>query len=203
MCRDAVAPSVAGMSDRTAAPVRTPARAAAGRGARWRMTRGTRRAVLALHLLTAVGWMGLDLALGVLALTGWVTDDGATAAGAYAAVAIVVPVVVPALALGMLATGVLLGLGTKWGVLQWTWVAAKLAIGVLLNVLVLVLLLPMALGLPAGLEGSADQVRAAVGDASRALVFPPLVSFVLLAVALVLSLWKPGGRTPWARRAQG
>jgi hypothetical protein len=144
--------------------------------------------------------MGLDLALAVLVFTGWTSDSGPTAAAAYTAVRLVVPVVVPVLAVGMLLTGLLLGWGTKWGLLQWTWVLVKLVIGVVLTALVFLLLVPGALSIPLDLTGEAAEIRDAVGAAARDLLFPPVVSFSALAVALMLSIWKPWGRTPWTQR---
>jgi hypothetical protein len=165
----------------------------------FRLSRPWRRTVLAVHVLCGVGWMGLDLGLVVLVVAGAASDSGVTVAGAYTAVRLVVPVVVPVLATGMLLTGLLLGWGTKWGVLQWTWVVTKLVIGIVLTALVFVLLVPSALSIPQDLSGDAAEVRDAVGTATRNLLFPPLVSFAALGSALVLSIWKPWGRTPWAR----
>ena len=166
----------------------------------FRLSRNARRTVLVLHILCGVGWMGADVLLAILVLTGRLSDDGATVAAAYTAVRLVIPPAVPVLAVGMLLTGVLLGLGTKWGLVQWWWVTVKLAIGVVLTLLVFVALVPGALGIPTGLTGTADQVRAAVGRAGEDLLFPPFVSFAALAVALVLSVVKPWKRTRWARR---
>lgn len=165
--------------------------------------RDWRRTVLALHVLCGVGWMGADLVLGVLAYTGRLSDDGPTVAGAYTAIRLFVPATVPALATGMLVTGLLLGWGTRWGLLQWTWVTVKLAIGVLVFALVYVALLPAALGLEPPPTGDADAIRDAVGRTGVDLLFPPVVSFVLLGTSLVLAIWKPWGRTPWARRSSG
>ena len=159
-----------------------------------------RRAVLALHVLCGVGWMGLDLGLLVLVVTGATSDSGPVVAAAYTAARLVIPVVVPVLATGMLLTGGVLGWGTKWSLTEWTWVFTKLVIGLVLTVLVFVALVPGALSIPVDLTGTAAQARAAVGGAGRDLVFPPAVSFAALAVALVLSIWKPWGRTRWARR---
>lgn len=166
----------------------------------FQLSRPLRRTVLALHVLCGVGWMGLDLGLLVLVVTGATSDSGPTTAAAYTAARLVIPVVVPVLATGMLLTGVLLGLGTRWRLTEWTWVLTKLVIGVVLTVLVYVALVPGALSIPSGLVGTADEVRAAVGGAGRDLLFPPVVSFLALAVSLVLSIWKPWGRTRWARR---
>lgn len=163
------------------------------------LSRPWRRTVLVLHVLCGVGWMGLDIGLALLVATGMSTDQGATAAAAYTAARIVIPPVVPVLAGGMLVTGVLLGLGTRWGLVQWTWVLSKLVIGIVLTVLVAVALLPGVLAIPTDLGGSAAEVRTAVGDEATGLMFPPVVSFLMLGASLVLSIWKPGGRTRWAR----
>ncbi len=166
------------------------------------LSRPVRRAVLALHILCGVGWMGLDLGLVLLVASGLTSDDGATVAAVYTAARIVIPPVVPTLALGMLVTGILLGLGTRYGLVQWTWVLVKLVIGVVLAVLVFVALLPGVLSIPESLSGSAQDVRDAVGGAATDLIYPPVVSFVALGAALVISIWKPWGRTRWGRRAQ-
>jgi hypothetical protein len=166
----------------------------------FRLSRPARRGVLALHILCGVGWMGADVLLAILVLAGRLSDDGATVAAAYTAVRLVVPAAVPVLAGGMLVTGVLLGLGTKWGLVQWWWVFVKLLVGIVLTVLVFVALVPAALGIPDGLTGTADQVRDAVGHTGEDLLYPPLVSFTALAFALVLSVYKPWSRTRWGRR---
>ena len=164
------------------------------------LNRSWRRAVLALHVLCGVGWMGLDLGLLVLVLTGASSDSGPTVAAAYTAARLVIPVVGPVLATGMLVTGVLLGWGSKWGLVRWTWVLTKLVIGIVLTLLVFVALVPGALSIPTELTGTATQVRDAVGSAGTDLIYPPVVSFLALGFALVLSIWKPWGRTRWGRR---
>ena len=164
------------------------------------LSRPWRRTVLVLHVLCGVGWMGLDLGLLVLVVTGLTADGGATVAAAYTAARLVIPVVVPVLAVGMLGTGVLLGLGTRWRLTEWTWVLTKLVVGLVLTTLVFVALLPGALSIPTELFGSAAEVRDVVGRAGQDLLYPPVVSFAALGFALVLSVWKPWGRTRWARR---
>jgi hypothetical protein len=155
------------------------------------------------HILCGVGWMGADVVLAVLVVTARVSDDGATVSSIYTVLRLVIPWTVPFLACGMLVTGVVLGWGTKYGLVQWWWVLVKLGVGVVLTVLVFASLVPGALSLPQGLAGSAEQVRAAVGNAGTDLMFPPFVSFAALGFALVLSVLKPWGRTRWGRRPEG
>ena len=155
------------------------------------------------HILCGVGWMGADVILAVLVVTAQTTGDGATVSSIYTVLRLVIPWTVPFLAGGMLVTGVVLGWGTTYGLAQWWWVLVKLSVAIVLTVLVFVALVPGALSLPQGLAGTAGQVREAVGDAGTDLMYPPFVSFTALAFALVLSVFKPWGRTRWARRPEG
>ena len=149
------------------------------------------------HILCGIGWMGADVVLAVLVVTAQASGDGATVSSIYTVVRLVIPWTVPFLAGGMLVTGVVLGWGTKYGLVQWWWVLVKLGVGIVLTVLVFVSLVPGVLSLPHGLTGTAEQVREAAGNAGTDLMFPPFVSFVALAFALVLSVFKPWGRTRW------
>ncbi len=152
-----------------------------------------------LHVACGVGWMGADVVLAILMLTGWFSATGRPSRRRTPRPGWSSRSAVPVLAGGMLVTGVLLGIGTKYGLVQWWWVFVKLVIGVVLTVLVFVLLVPGAAASRRGSTGTADQVREQVGRPGRHLVFPPLVSFVALAFALVVSVFKPWGRTRWGR----
>lgn len=158
-----------------------------------------RKAVLVLHIVCGVGWIGADVVLFILLTTGLTTDDGAVAAACYRAVSVFVPVAVPVLSLGMLATGLLLGWGTKWGVLRYWWVVVKLALATIMVVLVFVSLLPGVSELDdADATMSASAVRDSLGSAPETMMFPPVVSFLMLATAAVLSVYKPWRQTPWS-----
>jgi hypothetical protein len=158
-----------------------------------RLSRRQRQAVLVLHIVSAVGWIGVDFALLPLVITGLTTDDGPTAAAAYRAVAIVVPWTIPALSLLILSTGVLLGLGTKWGLVRYWWVAAKLVISLILTTLVFTSLLPAVTSIDVAAGASGDEVRASLDDPT-VFLYPPVVSSLMLMTALVLSVKKPWGR---------
>ena len=170
---------------------------------RARLGRTARRGWLVAHILCGVGWMGADVILAVLVVTAQTTGDGATVSSIYTVLRLVIPWTVPFLASGMLVTGVVLGWGTKYGLVQWWWVLVKLGVGIVLTLLVFVALVPGALSLPEDLAGTAEQVREAAGNAGADLMYPPFVSFAALALALVLSVFKPWGRTRWARRPEG
>jgi len=157
------------------------------------LSRRQRQAVLVLHIVSAVGWIGVDLALLPLVLTGLTANDGATAATAFEAVAILVPWTVPALSVLIVTTGVLLGLGTKWGLVRYWWVAAKLVISLILVTLVFTSLLPAVTSIDVASGASGDAVRAALDDPT-VFLYPPVVSSLMLLTAVVLSVTKPWGR---------
>ncbi len=159
---------------------------------RWRLRASARKSVLLVHIASAGAWLGVDVVMGVLVVTALVSDDGHTKALAFRSLELVA--VGPLLALGLLCllSGVLLGLGSRYGLLRYWWVAAKLALNLVLTGLVLVALAPevtahaeQARQFEAGLP-----VPLAVGQ----LVFPPIVSPVALLVAMVLAVFKPWGR---------
>ncbi|MDQ3150506.1 MAG: hypothetical protein M3R63_01870 [Actinomycetota bacterium] len=153
-----------------------------------------RKVWLTLHVGFSVGWLGAAMAMLVLAVLGAVTADLALRHHAYAIMhvfdlAIVIPLVVLSLV-----TGLVVSLGTKWGLVRYRWVLTKFVI---------------ALSIPvyAGIQESA-WVRAAVSEtaADRAADLAGtdvrlwvcfVVFSLLLWVATALSTVKPWGRTRW------
>ena len=151
-----------------------------------------RKAVLTAHIVSAGAWIGIDVLVAVLVGVG--LGGGSAAARGLALRALAEFVVTPMLASALvcLGSGLLLGLATKWGLVRYWWVVVKLVLNVLLCVLIVVALRPgMAEIGAAGAAVEAGQVPAT--DLSF-LVFPPAVSLTALAVATVLSVYKPWGR---------
>lgn len=148
--------------------------------------------------------MGVDIALFLLLLNARTTSSATEAITGYTAVALIAPAAVPVLCLGILATGLLLGWGTAWGVLRHWWVFIKLLLSLVMTVLVFAALLPIIHRIPDVAQSqTAEAVRERLGALGIQLMFPPIVSFLLLGVAVVLSIFKPRGLTPWTRRAVG
>jgi len=147
--------------------------------------------VLIAHIASAGAWLGIDVVMAVFIATAQLTDDADLRALCF--LALEVFAVWPLMVTGLLClvTGVVLGLGSKWGLVRYWWVAIKLALNVILTVLVLV-------ALRGGVAESAEQARRwiagepamlDVGD----LIFPPIVSSTALLIAMALSVIKPWG----------
>lgn len=167
----------------------------------WRLPPAWRKGLLVLHIIAGIGWMGVDIALFILLMTARTSDNAVLVASGFNAMRTVVPLAVPPLSLSILITGVLLGLGTSWGLFRYWWVLVKLSLSLLMTVLVFTSLVPgvSAIALLDLSSTSADAVRAGLGDLPTQLLYPPIVSFLMLGAATVLSVYKPWRRTPWSQ----
>ena len=155
--------------------------------------RRPRRAVLVTHILSASAWIGIDVVVAILVATSFIADDTQTQAVAYQALGMVA--VWPMFIAGVccLVTGVLLGLGTKYGLLRMWWVTIKLCLNIALATLILLALRP-------GVNDLGEYGRGVLaGEApspvdTSGMGFPPIVSLTALSVAVLLSVFKPWGR---------
>jgi uncharacterized membrane protein len=151
----------------------------------------TRKGVLVVHIVSAGAWIGIDVVLAVFVFTALLAENESTRALCYRALELfaVWPLIVTGLV--CLASGVILGLGTKWGLVRYWWVIIKLVLNVVLVVLVVVALRPEVIEMAEqGRRFAAGEAASlAVGD----LIFPPIVSPTALLVATVLAVYKPWG----------
>ena len=157
-----------------------------------RLGRRWRQAVLVTHVVAGGAWIGIDVIVAVLVLTGRYGGTVEVRGLAYEALATFV--VWPMLTAGLLSlvTGLVLGIGTRWGLLRYWWVAVKLALNVVLCTLIVLVLRP-------GMDDVAAYGRdlpagAADPAAVSTLFYPPAVSLTTLAFATVLAVVKPWGR---------
>src|SRR3712207_5270656 len=167
----------------------------------WRLGARTRKAVLVVHIVSAGVWIGIDVVMGVVIFIALLADDGNTKALCYQALELFA--VWPLLTTGLvcLASGVVLGLGTKYGLVRYWWVAIKLVLNIVLTALVLVALRPeIGRASEQGRRFMAGEAASlAVGD----LIYPPIVSPSALLIAVVLAVFKPWGKIRKRRRPQG
>src|SRR5688500_16834527 len=107
-----------------------------------RLTPTTRKWLLLLHIVTSVGWLGLNIGNVTLAITGLVTDDPNTQHTALGAMYLIGgPLLIPVSLLAY-ASGILLGFYTKWGVLRYRWVLVKFVLTTVAVVLIPLSLVP-------------------------------------------------------------
>jgi hypothetical protein len=158
----------------------------------WRLGARARKSVLVVHLASAGAWLGIDVVMAVLVFTALGSDDDRTKALSFRALELVA--VGPLLAAGLvcLLSGVLLGLGSRYGLVRYWWVAVKLVLNLVLTGLVLVSLAPQVADAAARARQFDAGVPAPLGVGD--LIFPPIVSPTALLLAMVLAVFKPWGR---------
>jgi hypothetical protein len=161
------------------------------------MIPGLRKFVLAVHLTFSVGWIGAVvgyLAFGVSAVT---SQDAQTVRAAYLAMELTGWFVIVPLALAALLTGLVMSLGTPWGLFRHYWVVISLVLTIL-SVAVLLLHMP-------SVSSMADVAREAdgadLGELGGDLLHPGVGLLVLLVIT-VLNVYKPRGLTPYGWRKQ-
>ncbi|WP_350281377.1 PDR/VanB family oxidoreductase [Kribbella sp. HUAS MG21] len=167
------------------------------------LRRGPHRALVAAHAISAAAWVGITCAVVTLSVIGLTTDDLDTAVVVYGLVSQFDITLLPWANFATTLTGLALGLTTRWGLIRYRWVAAKLVISfaILLSAFAYVedsvgAVIEQAEALAASGGSTAElQAGGAVVVAGFGL---PLLSLV---AAMLLSLYKPGGKTRWGRRS--
>jgi hypothetical protein len=161
------------------------------------MTPGLRKFALVVHLTSSVGWIGAVvayLALGVAAVT---SGDAQTVRAAWIAMEVTGWYAIVPLALAALLTGLVMSLGTPWGLFRHYWVLLTLVLTILSTV-VLLLHMPTVSAL-------AGVARAATGADLGGLggdLLHPGVGLLVLLVITGLNVYKPRGLTPYGWRKQ-
>jgi hypothetical protein len=161
------------------------------------MAPGLRKLMLTVHLSASVGWTGAVvayLALGVAAAT---SRDAEMVRAAWVAMELTGWSAIVPLALAALVTGLVMSLGTPWGLFRHYWVVISLALTLLCTV-VLLLHMPDVTATAAVARAAGDTDLATLGGD---LLHPGMGLVVLLGIT-VLNVYKPRGLTPYGWRVQ-
>ncbi|MBC9714181.1 DUF2269 domain-containing protein [Streptomyces sp. TRM66268-LWL] len=159
-----------------------------------KLSRPARRATLVVHVAAAAGWLGLTLGLLALATAAITTDSAATTEAAVRSMKIFADWLVLPLALLTLLSGLLLSLGTPWGLARHRWVYTKFWLTLATTVASTFALRP-------GVTHTAEVVAAggAVPNTTD-LIMGPIVSLSAYLFMTVISVLKPWGLTKRGRR---
>ena len=163
------------------------------------MTPGIRKLALTAHVTASVSWLGAVAAFLSLAVTALVGRDAQTIRAAYVATEMITWSVIIPLAFATLVTGLVVSLGTPWGLFRHYWVRVKFMLTILATALLLLHTRPIRIlaGVARATASFSDfrglQIQL-VGDAGGALL--------ALLVNVTLSVYKPQGLTAYGRRKQ-
>ena len=163
------------------------------------MTPRLRKFTLAAHVAASVGWIGAVagyIALDVAAAT---SHDAQTVRAAYLAMELIAWYVIVPLALTSLLSGLVMALGTKWGLFRHYWVLISLLLTVIATVVLVVETQTISYfaDIAADPTTSSDDLRA-LGST----LVHSVGGTVVLLVILVLNVYKPRGMTRYGWRKQ-
>ena len=154
-----------------------------------------RKFALSAHLTFSVGWIGAVLAYLALGFGAVTSQDVQTVRAAWIAMELIGWYVIVPLALASVLTGLVMALGTKWGLFRHYWVLFSFALTILATVVLLFHMPTVSL--------IADEAQQAEGASLGGLggdLLHPGIGLVVLLVIQVLNLYKPPGMTRYGWR---
>jgi hypothetical protein len=161
------------------------------------MTPGWRKLVLTVHLISSLGWLGAVIAYVALGIAAVANRDPAGVRASWIAMELLGWVVIVPLALAALVTGLVISLGTAWGLFRHYWVLISLAL-TLLATAILILHMPSVSATAAvARAGDGSQLGQLGGDLGHA-----VGGLLVLLLVSALNVYKPQGLTPYGWRKQ-
>jgi hypothetical protein len=159
------------------------------------MSPPVRQFALFIHLTCSVGWIGAVLAYLGLGVSAVSSESAATVRGAWIAMEVVGWYVLVPLAVGSWLTGLVMAIGTKWGLFRHWWVLLAFVLTTLAAA-VLVTHMPDVSSVAESVRTAGDaEVKGYGGD-----LFHAVLALGLLLSIQVLNLYKPPGMTRYGWR---
>jgi hypothetical protein len=162
------------------------------------MTPHLRKFALTAHIISSVGWLGAVASFLALAVAGLTSTDAQMARAASLGMELSAWYVIVPLAFGSLLTGLVVALGTPWGLFRHYWVLVKLLLTVPTTLLLLVHTRPI--GRLARLATGMTWYAAEAGPLQIQVVRDAAFAAAVLLATTTLSVYKPWGRTRYGRR---
>jgi len=162
------------------------------------MTPSIRKFALTAHVTASVGWLGAVVGFLALALAVQAGYDPQLLRGLYLAMWLAGWYVVVPLCLASLLTGLVMSLGTKWGLFRHYWVTVKFLLTVISTLILLGF--TQTLGYIGVLAADAS---GPVAEFSQSPLTHSAGGLVVLLINTALSIYKPWGKTPFARDTPG
>ncbi|MGI8470558.1 MAG: DUF2269 domain-containing protein [Pyrinomonadaceae bacterium] len=167
------------------------------------MTPRVRKFALTAHVTASVGWLGAVLGFLAHAVAGLVSKDAQIVRAAYLMMELTGWFVLVPLSFASLITGLIQSLGTAWGLFRHYWVTVKLLITVFATIVLLTFMQGFSNLASVAVEPTLS--TAELGGHHHGAASPVVhasVAIVLLLVCVVLSVYKPWGKTRYGQRRQ-
>ncbi|HEY1116349.1 MAG TPA: hypothetical protein VGE43_01505 [Acidimicrobiales bacterium] len=164
------------------------------------MTPRLRKLALTAHVTVSVGWLGAVACFLALVVAGLTSPDATLVRATYVAAKLLGWAVIVPCSLAALLTGLVVSLGTEWGLFRHYWVLAKFLLNVVAATLLLLHMQPV------NRMADVAATEAALAPADHRplrvqLVADAGLALVVLLAATALSVYKPWGRGRRGRAA--
>lgn len=170
---------------------------------RFMMTPRVRKFALAAHVAASVGWLGAIIGFIAHAVAGLASQDVQIVRAAYLMMDLTGWFVLVPLSLASLLTGIVQSLGTAWGLFRHYWIVVKLSITVFATVVLLFYtrtLDKLASAAAANATFSAADLGGHHHGGAASPVIHAGVALLLLVACVLLSVYKPWGKTAFGQR---
>ena len=162
------------------------------------MTPRLRRFALTAHVTSSVGWLGTVASFQALAIAAVTSSEPETVRGFYLAMELTGWYVIVPFCLASLVTGLVVSLGTPWGLFRHYWVLVKFLITV---VSALILFgFTQTLGSLGDMAADATLSMNELPNLKQSPVLHSGGGLLAIFVATILAVFKPWGMTPYGRR---
>ena len=150
-----------------------------------------RKFALTAHIVFSVGWLGAVASFLALAVAGFASQNIQLVRGLYLAMELTGWYVIVPFCLASLISGIVQGLGTKWGLLSYYWVLYKLLITIVSTLILFAFTKTLTrLG-----ELAADATVSVNTLRNPSPVVHASLAVLALAFTTILSVYKPWGKT--------
>lgn len=161
------------------------------------MTPSFRKLALTTHITFSIGWFGAVAAFFALAIAGLLSKEAQLVRASYLSMELIEWFVIVPACLASLLSGVIQSLGTPWGLFQHYWVLVKFLLTVVATIFLLLHMQPV--GFIADMVSQHTISDSQFSGLRMRLVVDAGAAMIVLLSAIVLSVYKPWGRTSYGR----
>lgn len=163
------------------------------------MKTNTRKLALTTHITLSGGWIGSALAYLGLVVVAMTSPDEQTLLSVWTALDLVGWYVIVPLAVAAFVTGLLMALGTSWGLVRHYWILASLVLTVMASSVLLLHMPTVSSYARIAVQGQTGDL-AALRNALRGELLHAGLGVVVLLAIQTLNVYKPRGLTAFGRR---
>lgn len=165
------------------------------------MAPSLRKIVLILHVTASVGWIGTVVAYLALVIAAMTSQEAQTLRSTWIAMNLIGWFTIVPLSLVALLTGIVISLGTKWGLFQHYWVVISLALTLFATVILIQHMQSVTVFADIAVGTDATEDGMLRGGLQSELLHAG-IGLLILLITQVLNVYKPRGLTPHGWRKQ-